>query len=467
MGHIQNTNSRDIFLVLKEADSIVMHSDAKMGKMTLSLYLCKLFFEEKVLFFSPKDSYLFNKKIALLEKQHPQFENISKQISPYYLKEDWDTIKRQYGYGFLLIELEMLIESSDEKIIIFHHFGEFFEFQDRYEIEHFYQILVKIVTKNKKKIIFLVDKQNINYQYIQNVAHEFSDIIMTIYKNETNERLVNIHHITENQEYPLMHFVLHKKIFILEYKDKNIDVEKKRVKNILIMELNSFAEVKRTKIKDIYNYVFNRPEFNLYHANSLQSILQNIFIKPDVIIVLMDRSKDNFAIIKAIKNQLPYTIITTVIDQDYVRSENIQEAYEYGCDEVFPRTYSFDKFILFFQKTVKNFFYTESLKVIQNKTNILNTLDEFKNLVDVCLDNKIFFTFLLLERDKVFDDLATSMRKLDFIYQDNKKIYYLALNTMPYHVDIILQKHASVYQEENHLIASCTALNSEVMEEYL
>ena len=233
------------------------------------------------------------------------------------------------------------------------------------------------------------------------------------------------------------------------------------------MELNSFADIKHEKIKNIYDYVFNRPEFNLYHADSLQSILQNIFIKPDVIIVLMERSEENLQIIRAIKNQLPNTIITTVIDQDYVRSEIIQEAYEYGCDEVFPRTYSFDKFILFFQKTVKSFFYTETLKIIKNKTNIIHTLNEFNDLVEVCLDNNIFFTFLLLERDKVFDDLATGMRKLDFIYQDDNQIYYLALNTMPYHIDIILQKHASVYQEENHLIASCTSLNPEVLEEYL
>ena len=455
----------DVFSILKEADSIMIDSDAKVGKMTLASYLTKLLFAEKALVFTPQESYLLNKKMTTLTKQYKQFEDIDTYFTRYYLKEDWDTLKRQYGYTYLLTELERLIVNSDEKLIIFHRLGDFFEFQDRYEIEGFYKELVKIVTKCKKKIIFLINNQNQNYKYIQNVAQEFSDVTMSMYKNEKNERLVNVTNILTNQEYPPMEFTLHERSFILKYLDEVEDVDATRAKNVLIMELDTNLDKEHENMKNIYDYIFNRPEFNVYHANSFESILHHIFIKPDVIIVLMNRTEENLNTIKAIKGQLPDTVIISVIEQGFVRSEDVQEAYEYGCDELLPKTYLFDKFVLSLQKAIKLSFYANTLKVIKNESNILPSLASFKELVDVCLEHSIFFTFFVIEKNEAFDNLESSMRKLDYMYQSETKIYYLALNTMPYNIDIILEKHSPEYKEKQHLITLGTALDTKLMKE--
>jgi len=465
LGSSMSDISSDIFSILKEADSIIIDSDAKVGKMTFVSYLVKLLFDEKALFFSSQEAYLLNKKIDALSRQYAQFEDINTYFNRYLLKDDWENAKRCYGYSFLLIELERIISSSEEKIIVFHRLGDFFEFQDRYEIEGFYKSLVKIVTKYDKKIIFLINNQNQNYKYIQNVADEFSDVALSMSKNEKNERIIDVKNILTHEEYPPIQLRLHNKNFILQYKESVDSTLKARSKNILIMQLdNNLNELHDNMIK-IYDYIFNRPGFHVYHANSFQSILNHIFIKPDVIIILMNRTQDNFETIRAIKIQLPETMIISVIEQDFVRSEDMQEAYKYGCDELLAKTYLFDRFILSLQKSLKLPFYSETLDVIKDEKNILTSLSEFKEVLAKCIENAIFFTCFVIEKNNHFEHLKSTMRRLDFIYQSDDKIYYLALNTMSWSVDIIIEKQMNKFNEKINLLAMYTALDTEALED--
>jgi len=461
-----HNEAQDVFLVLKEADSIMIDSDAKVGKMTLASYLIKILFSQKTLIFTPQEPYLFNKKIKILAKQFEQFEEIDRYLTKYYLKDNWDTLKREYGYTYLLSEIEKIIVNSDEQLIVFHKLGDFFEFQDRYEIENFYKTLVKIVAKCNKKIIFLISNKNQNYKYIKNVSQEFSDVVIHMQKNEKNERFVNVTNIVTHQEYRPMVFSLYKKSFILKYPDDK-ESNTTRSQNILIMELDTNLAREHENMKNIYDYIFSTEDFIIHHANSFQSILHKIFIEPDVIIILMNNTIDNLSTIRAIKGQLPNTTIVSVIEKDFIRSEDAREAYRYGCDELFPRNYSFDTFILFLQKAISFPFYMDSLKMLNNKANILTSMQALEVLIDKCLEKHIFFTFFVVKKIKEFDGLTSGMRKLDFVYQCNGKIYYLALNTMLYTVDTILKRYLADYKDKDCLIASCTALDLEIIEENL
>jgi hypothetical protein len=434
--------SKDLLTILN-ADSILIESGGKAGKMTFLFYLINFLYKEKAIIFTPQESYLFKRRIKSLSGQYQQFANLDKIITAYYLDENWNSLKQKYGYEFFLQELTQIITTSEEKIIVLHRIGEFFEFQDRYEIENVYKTLIKLATVHGKKMIFLANDQNENYEYIRRIADEFTDVSIGIKNNENNERLINIKDVLQNKEYPIMHFKIHNENFILDLYEKDKGVVNSKTKNILIAELNQSHD----NMKDICNYIFQKPNFSVKYADSLQSILQEIFIAPDVIIVLMKREQANFDTISAIKKQLPDTMIIAIVDQKFVRTEDIQEAYTNGCDELFANNLSLETLILSLQKASKTLFYTESMKTIPQFNNILDSLEDFETLANDCISKSLFFTAFTIETKDKFEFVSKSSRNSDYLYQTEHKIYYLALSTMPKDIRHIVDKYKSKHSD--------------------
>ena len=428
---------------LLNANSIIIDSGGKAGKMTFLFYLINFFYKDKAIIFTPQESYLFNRRIDALSSQYPQFKDLQDNITSYFLDEEWNSLKQKYGYEFFLEELLHIIKTSQESVIVMHRVGEFFEFQDRYEIENIYKTLIKTAIKHQKKMIFLVNNKNENYEYIRRIAEEFTDISINITNNEKNERLLNIKDVLHHKEYPLMHFKIHKENFILDlYEKDEIDVDF-LTKNILIAELDETDK----HMRDVCTYIFNKPNFTVKYASSLQSILQEIFISPDVIVILMKRNQKNFDTISAIKKQLPDTVIVGILDQDFVRTEDVQEAYSNGCDELFANNLSLDNLILALQKASKTLFYSQSLQTLSVNQNIFNTLDEFKTLAHECVERSLFFSAFTLESKTKFEPIASSSRNSDYIFQTDYKIYYLALSTLPKDITNIVDNYAKKHSD--------------------
>lgn len=435
--------------VLLNAHSMLIDGGGKAGKMTFLFYLINFFYKDKAIIFTPQESYLFNRRVSALASQYPQFKNLKGNVTPYFLDEDWNALKQKYGYEFFLQELINIIKTSEENVIVMHRIGEFFEFQDRYEIENVYKSLVKIATKHDKKMIFLANDQNENFEYIRRIADEFTDVSISIKNNEENERLLNIKDVLHHKEYPLMHFKIHKENFILDLYEKNQQITDTKEKNILIAELNQAHD----NMKDVCSYIFDKPNFTVKYADSLQSILQEIFICPDIVIVLMERDQKNFDTISAIKQQLPTTSIVSIMDQDFVRTEDVQEAYTNGCDELFANNLSLESLILTLQKSSKTLFYTQSLKSLPKYENILNTFESFKSLAEECVERSLFFTAFVLETKEEFEFITSTSRQSDYIYQTKHKIYYIALSTMPKDI-----KHIIKHYEKKHSDLSLTCI---------
>lgn len=430
---------------LLNANSIIIDGGGKAGKMTFLFYLINFFYKDKAIIFTPQESYLFNRRINSLSTQYPQFKNLKESITPYYLDEDWNSLKQKYGYEFFLNELVQIMKTSDEKVIVIHRIGEYFEFQDRYEIENIYKTLVKTATKHDKKMIFLANDKNENFEYIRHIADEFTDVSINIKSNERNERLLNIQDVLQNKEYPLMHFKIHKENFILDLYDNSQQVTDTKDKNILIAELNQAHD----NMKDICTYIFDKPNFTVKYADSLQSILQEIFIRPDVVIILMERNQKNFDTISAIKKQLPDTSIVGLMDQDFVRTEDIQEAYTNGCDELFANNLSLESLILTLQKASKTLFYTQSLKSLPKYDNILKSFEDFKALAKGCVDRSLFFTAFVLETKDEFEFITSTSRQSDYVYQTKHRIYYIALSTMPKDIRHIIKHYEKKHNDLN------------------
>jgi len=456
-------NSRGISGILNNADSFIIYSEPKVGKSTFALYIIKMLYQEQAVVFSSQDSYVFDKKIKALAKQFTQFENINNHLTHYYLSKEWKLSKRLYGYGLLLQEIDTLLSQSDEKIILFHKLEDFFEFQDRYEIESFYKSLIKLSREHNKKIIFIINNQSQNYRYIQSIAEEYSDLAIQLSKNEHNDRVVEIKNLVNNEEYPLVNFSQKDSYFLLKYQE--LDSDKNRVRNVLLMDLNEEKDEMHQHMIDIFQYIFNRPNFSITYADSLQSSLQHIFIEPDLIIIVMNRNEENFATIKAIKKHLKKTKIITIIQQDFVRTEDIQEAYMNGSDELFPRNFLFNDVILSLQKSLDSSFYSDSLKTINIPQSQLNSFTVLKEFALECTNKGIFFTlFAVRMKAENVEFIQSSMRRFDFICQVDNVVYYLALNTMSSNVDIILKKQEEKYDKSLDLIFKCTPFNQSMVE---
>jgi hypothetical protein len=428
---------------LLDANSIIIDSLGKAGKMTFLFYLVKFFYKKKAIVFTSQEGYLFNRRIKALSAQYSQFSGLKESITPYYLSQDWNALKQKYGYDFFLQELTQIILHSEEEIVVVHRMEEFFEFQDRYEIEKVYKYLIKLVSKHEKKIIFLANNQSENYEYLRRIADEFTDVSISMYNNDKNERLLNIKDVLHNKEYPVLHFRIHNENFILDLYEKNQFVEDNKMKNVLIAELDSTHD----NIKDICSYIFEKPNFSVKYANSLQSILQEIFIVPDIVIVLLQRNQENFDTISSIKKQLPDTTIIGIIDQDFVRTEDVQEAYNNGCDELFANNMSLERLILTLQKASKTHFYTQSIKSLPVFENVMSSLDDFKTLGLACVEKSIFFTAFTLESEEKFEFITKPSRHSDFIYQTDHKIYYLAISTMPKDIKYIIEQYEKKYKD--------------------
>jgi len=444
---------------LLRTNSIIVNGGTKAGKMTFLFYLVNFLYKSKAIIFTPQESYLYNRRLSALTTQYQQFTNLKENITSYFLDDDWNTLKQKYGYGFFIQEMTRIIIAADEKVIVIHRIAEFFEFQDRYEIDNVYKALIKLSVVHQKKMIILVNNQHDNYEYIHRIAEEFTDVSIELNNNDQNERILNIKDVLHNKEYPAMHFRIHENNFILDFYTKNQVIEDSKVKNILIVELDEV----HGNIKDICRYIFNKPNFSVKYADSLQSILQEIFIAPDIVIVLMKRDEKNFATIRAIKNQLPDTQIIGMLDQDFVRTEDVQEAYNKGCDELYANNMSLETLILTLQKASKTLFYTESIKTLPKFPNVMESLEDFKTFGAACIERSLFFTAFTIESKHNLTDVVHTARHNDYIYFTKYKIYVLALSTMLKDTEHIISKYKKVHVD---VVVTCIwePINNEPLE---
>ena len=427
--------NKDFFSFFSNVNTITINSGPKGGKLTFFLYLLSQLYKEKAVFFTPMESYLFKKKLNILSEQFPQYKNIDQMLSVYYMQEDFSTMKQKYGFEFILEEIEKLISSSEKKFFVIHRINEFFDYQDRFEIPAFFKRLTQLAQKYDKKLVILANSAHLNFEQVDELSQGLSDIIIDITKDEKNERIINIMDILRHQEYPQLRFKIQNNQSILEF---NIEENKddNHEKTILLVELDHIKD----NIQELLEYILNRPGFTIKKATTLQEILKEIFIRPDLIVISMNRTDENMQIINSIKTQLPDTKIITIINQDFVRTEDEHEFLSSGCEAVLSKEFSFDQMILTLQKSLDTLFYTTLLEKLPQHNNILKDIDEMRQLADECVENSIYFTSLIMKnKDNI--TVEKSSRKTDYICFTKEKVCYLAINTLPRETKHIEKKY--------------------------
>ncbi len=442
-------------LSLLDVSIITINSEPKGGKLTFFLYALSQLYKEKAVFFTPMEKYLFQKKLTVLSKQFLQFQELHNLIEFYFLTNNFHDMKQKYGYDFILTEIEKIISQSDAKFFVLHRINDFFDYQDRFEIPSFYKKLIYITQKNNKKLVVLANTAHNNYQQVSNLTHELSDIIIDISKDQENNRLINILDVLHHKEHPQLSFKIENKNFILKYTISQVK-NANPYKNILLVELNSIEK----NIKELFEYILNKPEFNIKYANTLQEILQEVFVRPDLLVITMERTKENIQFIHSLKSQLKNTKIIAIINQEFVRTEDKHLFLKNGCETILSKEFSFDEMILALQKALDSLFYTSILEKLPTQNNILENSQKMQEIINECLENSIYFTSLIMKNKKniAIDKIS---RKTDYICFQEDKICYLAINTLPKETKYIAKKY--------DLEIECTtdALNKKSIEECL
>jgi len=427
--------NKDLFSFFSNVNTITVNSGPKGGKFTFFLYMLSQLYKEKAVFFTPMESYLFKKKLTVLSTQFPQFRGIDEMLEVYYMQKNFSSMKQIYGYDFILDEIEKIISQNEKKFFVIHRINEFFDYQDRFEIPAFFKKLTQIAQQHDKTLVILANTAHQNFEQVNELSQELSDIVIDITKNDKNERIVNLLDILRHQEYPQLKFKIQNDQCILEFEQQEHETQKHE-KTILLVELDHIKD----NIQELLEYILNHPGFSIKKAMTLQEILKEIFIRPDLIIISMNRTDENMQIINSIKTQLPDTKIIAIINQEFVRTEDEHEFLSNGCEAVLSKEFTFDKLILTLQKSLGTLFYTTLLEKLPKHNNILKDMEEMRQLADECVENSIYFTSLIM-KNKDGIKIEKSSRKTDYLCLTKEKVCYLAINTLPKETKHIEKKY--------------------------
>lgn len=80
------------------------------------------------------------------------------------------------------------------------------------------------------------------------------------------------------------------------------------------------------------------------------------------------------------------------------------------------------------------------LNSLPKHNNIMSDIDELKELASECIEKSLFFTAFVIKSNQEFPKLKSTSRRTDYVVQKGKLLYYLALNTVPKDVFIIVEK---------------------------
>lgn len=431
---------------LLDVSSLIISGKGKSGKGLFLFYYIKFLLKEKAIIFSAQEEYLFDRRVASATDQFDSLVDIKKYLSPYFLRPDFFNMIYLYKHDLLVKEIEHVLKTSTEKIVVFHQVEELFLFQHRNSIRMFYKSVVKIVSSMGKKVIFLSNSAHGNYQHVLDVAIEFTDVSLFIESKENRERLLTITELQENKEHPVVSFKANTNRVSLGFveDDKSDDsYSREKVKNVLMVELGS----SQGYIGRICSYIFNRKEFLVKYASSVSGILMEMFISPDVVIVFLKREEESFLAISAIKKNSPNTKIIAVVDQDFVREEDRLEALSHGCDELLANNVSFGGLILAIEKSLNKYFYLDSVKAIPSYNNKISSADDLILLSKECMDRSVFFIIMNMKYSKRKGVKSSTNRKGDFIFQSKNEIYFLAINTLVMDSDKIMDGLKKEYMD--------------------
>ena len=405
---------------LKESETIVIEGDKKIGKMTFSLFLAKQL-KLPFTFITPVSSNKLIRKINSLKRNFENFKHLNMDI--FSIREDWILLKNEYGYNYLLKDLEYLISHQKNDVIIFNKFDTLFEYSDRDFIDDFFMELVSYGVKYKKKFIFTINIDSSNYDLISSFLVDTSDLYLRLFRPKDKrevEILFSLSPIIDSH-------------YIFDSLDKTLSIRTKDDNGYYKREIDVVVITKDEKSKIFYNYILDKEDINLRIIDTISDTLSIVSQVPDFLIFTQEDDEINFNICTLSKKNRFKTLY--IVKQNFVRVDDRLIGRKEGCIDVVSNHMQKMHFILELEKFFSVIFYKSNLidLVIDIKTK-----EDLLKHIQCLIDNRVLFSLIKIKES--LEEKLEFLRKYDVYVEFEEYGIILLLNVLKGEVSEILFK---------------------------
>ena len=447
--------------LIKKSQIIVLEGPRQSGKLTVALYAVKYLLQKDALIISSTESKLFNRKLNTIFNRFETLLPLKKKTELIVLKDEWRSLKEQFSYRLFKDEIKRLFQETKKKVIIFHRFGLFFEFQDRFEIEGMFRTIVELAEQHNKQIVFTISTASDNYDFMNNILCDFSDLTLTLSESKLNEREVHVSHSIHKIEQELYHIKGLDKTLSLEdgksvlsLNESQATVEpivsqtpvnsKEKIHVLLVAK-----EDQQSEAYDLVKYlVANKKMFQITYVSSIYDVPQYFDLQPKLVFLFLNRKELVKEIFIDLKKRVPTSHAFVFFPQQFIRGEDRRALHKICVDEIFSIDFQLDDLIIALEKSIGNYFYEEAMQNIKFNAHVFDRKASFDSIIGSAYENGIYFSLFLFSIQNDHENSIVLGRNNDFIYHDkeNKYIYYLALNTRQSIADTITYR----LQEKGH-----------------
>jgi len=412
----------EIFDKFAESENIIIDGDNKIGKFTLALYLIKHKFNNITILTSVTKNKIL-KKIKSLKNSFEYFKDIEKMVNIFSFREDWVELKNEYGINFLLQDFEKFISETQNDVIFFYKLEYIFEYSDRDIIDYFYTELLSYGIKYKKKLVFTLNKNVVNYDLLTQYLIEDIDLYLKIYIQKDYREL--------EISFALTPIIDRKYVFIEE--NNKLSLFTKDTSGYLKKDISVVLIAQDKKIQKFHKYILDKEHIHLSIIDSIAPAMDSILKNPDFLIFYQNDIE--LSVCELSKKYDLYTKIMYLINEDFIRVDDRLKARDFGCIDLMNFNTQKMHYILELEKYMQLGFYKSD--VIKD-SKIIDKVDKFKNYINLLLKEKVLFTLLKVEGE-LNNDLKI-LRDYDKFIKVNNYNFLLIINLTKQEVANILFK---------------------------
>jgi len=373
----------EIYQKLKESESVVIEGKKKTGKLTFALYLLSKKFT-KISVISPLSSNKTTKKLEAISRSFEDLEGLNKILDIFAFREDWITIKNEFGFKFLLQDLEFFIANQKNDVILFHRIGTLFEYSDRDLIDNFFTNLLGYGIKYKKKLVFTLDVDDVNYDLMSYYLVEAVDLYMKIEKEAENREISLLYALS-----PILD-----QTYIFENYLKKLKLNTKDKSGYINKDISVIVISKNKKIQKFHKYLLEKEGIELSIVDTISESLEAILKNPDYLIFAQEDEENNFSVCELSSKYNLYTKTLFLLDKPFLRVDDRLKAIEKGCIDVLNFQISKMNYVLELAKYLNKTFYKNN--IIKDNSE-LKTKDEVIKYINYLIEEKVLFTILKIE----------------------------------------------------------------------
>jgi len=421
---------------IKKANIILLEGDNKIGKLTTALYF-STFLQKKITIISTIIKPIMNKRLEAIKMlQDKNINSILENLSLLCLKEDWEKIKAEFGFDFLLDDIKKIIKDKTPEILILHRPEIMFNRQEEEFAKQYIEDIIEICSDLNIKLIITLEENSFLIEIIEN----FSEINFLVKKISSNEREIIIKHSLYPIDYEklILKWQINKLIILEKNIKKPIEtIEKKESLNkqpMLIISNDNY-------IQKFHQYLFEK-EFILDFAKNLSEIISKLLKNPEIVVYNPEDEKINTQICESFKNT--NTKIIYIVNKDYTRNIDKMNIFAAGCYEVISKNFIIEEYILLIEKLSNNYFYLNKIKLL-NKKNIIKNKNHFFEIVNTLYKERIYFSIVI---GKSNEDIFSKIRHNDIIFKENETIFLCLIDTNRYIYDKIIKKKLNLKEEK-------------------